>query len=272
MSLEFFKMTGAGNDFIMFDNRDGKIKNPVELAKWVCDRHFGVGADGIILIEKSKTADFKMVYYNSDGSFGGMCGNGGRCVAKLAHMLGIAKEKMKFEANKKLYFAEIIDDEKVRLYLPNPHKKEFNLKLKLDKKLFKAHFIDSGAPHLVVFTDENGIKNIEKIDLNKLGKKLRFHPRFKYGTNVNFVSIIDKDMIRMRTYERGVEGETLACGTGSVASVIASVEKRNIKAPVKVKTSSGEILTIGWDPQKPKFIYLEGSAKLICQGYLNYDS
>jgi len=121
MRIEFFKMTGAGNDFIMFDNRDGKIKNPVELARWVCDRHFGVGADGIILIEKSETADFKMVYYNSDGSFGGMCGNGGRCVAKLAYMLGIAKEKMKFEANKKLYFAEIIDDEKVNISLTQAH-------------------------------------------------------------------------------------------------------------------------------------------------------
>jgi diaminopimelate epimerase len=272
MKIEFFKMTGAGNDFIMFDNRDGKIKNPVELAQKVCDRHFGVGADGIILIEKSRKADFKMVYFNSDGSFGGMCGNGGRCAVKFANLLGIVREKAKFEANGKLYYAEIIDSEKVRLYLPPPETKNFNLKLKLGKKFYKAHFIDTGAPHLVVFTDENNIKNIEKINVNHLGRLLRYHPRFENGTNVNFVSIINEDKIRMRTYERGVEGETLACGTGSVASAIASVEIKNLKLPVKVKTTSGEILIINYvfDKNKLRFLSLEGSAKIICEGKLSH--
>lgn len=265
-------MTGSGNDFIMFDNRSGNIKEPAKLAKWVCDRHFGVGADGMILIEKSETTDFKMVYFNSDGSFGGMCGNGGRCVAKLAYMLGITKEKITFEANGKFYKAEILDDEKVKLYLPMPKTKKFNLKLKLGKKLFKAHFIDTGAPHLVLFTDENKIKNIEKINLNNLGRKLRFHPRFENGTNVNFVTLLDENSIRMRTYERGVEAETLACGTGSVASAIASAEIKNIKPPIKVKTTSGETLTVGWNTKKAKFVYLEGSAKVICEGNLNYDN
>jgi diaminopimelate epimerase len=274
MKLNFFKMTGAGNDFIIFDNRNGKIKNPVELAKWVCDRHFGIGADGIILIEKSEIADFKMVYFNSDGSFGGMCGNGGRCVAKLAFILGISKGKTTFEANGKLYHAEIIDEQKVKLFLPFPQTKKLNLKLKLGKKFFKAHFIDTGAPHLVVFTDENSIKNIEKINVNQLGRKLRYHPKFENGTNVNFVAVIDNETIRMRTYERGVEGETLACGTGSVASAIASVEIKNLNLPLKVKTSSGEILTIFYDRNKsqPEFVSLEGSVKIICEGTLNYET
>lgn len=265
-------MTGAGNDFIMFDNRDGKIKNPIELAQQVCDRHFGVGADGIILIEKSQKADFKMVYFNSDGSFGGMCGNGGRCAVRFANLLGIAQEKVTFEANGKLYYAEIIEPEKVRLYLPPPEIKNFNLKLKLGKKFYKAHFIDTGAPHLVVFTDENRIKNIEKININQLGRQLRYHPHFKNGTNVNFVSIISEDTIRMRTYERGVEGETLACGTGSAASAIASVEIKKLKLPIKVKTTSGETLLINYvmDKNKLKFLSLEGSAKIICEGKFNY--
>ncbi|CUU08211.1 diaminopimelate epimerase [Candidatus Kryptobacter tengchongensis] len=272
MKLKFYKMTGAGNDFILFDNRNGKIKDPVKLAKWVCDRHFGVGADGIILIEKSKTTDFKMVYFNSDGSFGGMCGNGGRCVAKLAYILGITKGKITFEANGKFYKAEILNDENVRLYLPMPKMKKFNLGLKLGKKLFKAHFVDTGAPHLVLFTDENKIKNIEKINLNDLGRKLRFHPYFENGTNVNFVTVLNKNTIRMRTYERGVEGETLACGTGSVACAIASAEIKNMKPPIKVKATSGEILTVGWNEKNSEFVYLEGSAKVICEGNLNYDN
>lgn len=267
-------MTGAGNDFIMFDNRNGKIKNPVRLAKIACDRHFGIGADGIILIEKSKIADFKMLYYNSDGSFGGMCGNGGRCVARLAYILGIVKRKMTFEANNKLYKAEILkkSGEVVRLFLPTPETKNYNLKIKLDKKLYITHFIDTGAPHLVVFTDENEIEDIEKINLNDLGRKLRFHPYFETGTNVNFVSQIDKSTIRIRTYERGVENETLACGTGSVASAIALVELRNTKPPVKVKTTGGETLRVGWNTKNPKFVYLEGSAKVICDGNLYYDN
>lgn len=274
MKLNFFKMTGAGNDFIMFDNRSGKIKNPVRLAQWVCDRHFGVGADGIILIEESQVADFKMLYFNSDGSFGGMCGNGGRCAVKFANLLGIIKEKTTFEANGKLYHAQIIEPEKVRLYLPAPETKRFNLKLKLGRKLYKAHFINTGAPHLVVFTDENKIDDIEKININHLGRRLRYHPQFENGTNVNFVSIINEDTIRMRTYERGVEGETLACGTGSVASAIASVEIKKLKFPIKVKTTGGEILIVDLDRngKKSGFIALEGSAKIICEGKLNYGS
>ncbi len=272
MKLDFLKMTGAGNDFIMFDDRDEKIKDPVKLAQQVCDRHFGVGADGIILIKKSRKADFKMVYFNSDGSFGGMCGNGGRCAVKFANLLGIIGEKTKFEANGKLYYAEIINSEKVRLYLPPPETKNFNLKLKLGNRFYKAHFLDTGAPHLVLFTDENRIKNIEKININHLGKRLRYHPHFKNGTNVNFVSIMGEDMIRMRTYERGVEDETLACGTGSVASAIASIEIKNLKLPIKVKTTSGEILLINYviDKNKLKFISLEGTAKIICEGKFNY--
>ncbi|MCS7229031.1 MAG: diaminopimelate epimerase [Candidatus Kryptonium sp.] len=270
MKIKFYKMTGAGNDFIMFDNRNGLIKNPPKLAQWVCDRHFGVGADGIILIEKSKTSDFKMVYFNSDGSFGGMCGNGGRCIAKLAYEMGIAKKETTFEANGKFYKAEILSNDRVKLYLPAPKTRKLNLKLKLGKKFFKAHFIDTGAPHLVVFTDENKIRNIEKININTLGRKLRFHPYFENGTNVNFVSIIDENTIRMRTYERGVEGETLACGTGSVASALISSEIKNLTPPIKVKATSGEILTVGWNIDK-KFVYLEGTAKIICEGTINYD-
>ena len=271
MQLKFFKMTGAGNDFILFDNRSGKIKDPVNLARYVCDRHFGVGADGIILIEKSELADFKMVYFNSDGSFGGMCGNGGRCIAKLIYQLGLVDKRMKFEANGKIYKAEILDHENVRLWLPMPKFKKFNLQLKLGKKIYKSHFVDTGAPHLVLFTDDNGIEDIEQINVNQLGKGLRFHPYFENGTNVNFVSIIDKDAIRMRTYERGVEGETLACGTGSVASVIASVEVKGLKPPIKVKTTSGEILLVNYRNKRERgFVYLEGSAKIICEGKLTY--
>ncbi len=271
MQLKFFKMTGAGNDFIMFDNRNGRIKDPVNLARYVCNRHFGVGADGIILIEKSEFADFKMVYFNSDGSFGGMCGNGGRCIAKLAHQLGITDRKMKFEADGKIYKAEILNDGNVRLWLPMPKLKRFNLQLNLGKRIYKAHFVDTGAPHLVLFTEDNGIKDIEQIKINQLGRRLRFHPYFENGTNVNFVSIVDKDMIRMRTYERGVEGETLACGTGSVASVIVSVEVKGLKLPIKVKTTGGEILLVNYPNKKERgFVYLEGSAKIICEGKLNY--
>jgi diaminopimelate epimerase len=254
MNITFNKYQGAGNDFIIIDNRKGSI-NPenVNLINKLCDRRFGIGADGLILVSESGNADFEMKYYNSDGRLGSMCGNGGRCVAHFSKKSGLSGNKQKFLAFDGIHEASV-DNDTVRLQMSDVN----------DYKIINgSYFLNTGSPHYVVFTE-----GIGKLDVFNQGKKLRWAPEFvPGGTNVNFVEIIN-DTLHLRTFERGVEEETLACGTGITASAIASVlSGRFVSAPVKVSARGGN-LTVEFQVKNGKIsdIWLTGPATFVFEG------
>jgi len=265
--IPFSKMSAGGNDFIIIDNRQNILESQraKECAQKVCRRKLSIGADGLILIEDSKKADFKWRFFNADGSEAEMCGNGGRCVARLANIKGIASHTLTFETLAGIIKAEVMGD-RVKLQLPLPFNLTYNLKLDLDGKCYLVDTITVGVPHVVMF-----VEDLNNCQVVKLGKMIRFSEYFKpAGTNVNFVSIKNGSTIAIRTYERGVEDETLACGTGAVASALIAHEKREVKSPVLVLTQGGEVLIVHFtkENQTLKEIFLEGSANLVYEGEL----
>jgi diaminopimelate epimerase len=254
MNITFNKYQGAGNDFIIIDNRKGVI-NPddVKLINKLCDRRFGIGADGLILVSDTGDGDFEMKYYNSDGKLGSMCGNGGRCVAHFSKKSGIAGNKQKFLAFDGIHEA-FIDDNIVRLQMADVD----------DYKIINgSYFLNTGSPHYVVFS-----KGVEKMDVFNEGKRLRWAPEFAPGgTNVNFVEIIN-NTLHLRTFERGVEDETLACGTGITASAIASVlSGKFVSVPVNVRARGGN-LKVDFKVKDAKVtnIWLTGPATFVFEG------
>ncbi|SNR80409.1 diaminopimelate epimerase [Desulfurobacterium atlanticum] len=265
--LEFSKLEGTGNDFIIIDNRENWISNflsekniPIEVfVKTVCNRKKGVGADGLILIENSETVNFRWQFFNSDGSTATMCGNGARCAARYAYEKGIAPEKMQFETGAGIIKATV-SCKTVKVLLTRPYDINLHLKVPTESKEIAGAFLNTGVPHFVIFVD-----NIENVDVNSIGKEIRYHKLFQpEGTNVNFAEY-KNGKLYVRTYERGVEGETLACGTGSVASAIAFSKLFGATSPVKVLTRSGEELTVYFD-ENLKEVYLEGNTSWICDG------
>ncbi len=265
-SLRFTKMSGAGNDFVVFDNRDGGIpEERAELVRWVCARRLGVGADGALFVEQSEATDFRMRYYNADGGEAEMCGNGGRCISRYAYLNGIAGEKMIFETLAGRYRAEIMG-EHVRLEMVPPKDIRLQFEIGMDGNELTVNFIHTGVPHAVVFADR-----IDDIDVPELGRKIREHGKFgPDGANANFVQVVDPGRIRIRTYERGVEDETLACGTGTVAAVLVGALLKRLQSPVEAVTQSGLTLTVYFDLKKGKFanVFLEGNAEVIFEGAL----
>ena len=265
--IEFYKMSGSGNDFIIIDNMDLSLNvgDLPSFARNVCQRKISVGADGLLLIEPSKIADFKWQFFNSDGSVAEMCGNASRCVARYAYLKGIAPKKMSFETLAGIISAEVNDDVvKVRLTDPSPLKP--GIKININGNEIILDFIDTGVPHTVCFID-----NVENCSAVDDGRKIRRHEYFQpRGTNANFVSVIDRHKIRVRTYERGVEDETLACGTGDVAAVLAAAQRDLVDSPVDVTVQSGETLRIYFSRKNDRFaeIYLEGMVKIVYQGFL----
>jgi diaminopimelate decarboxylase len=214
--IPFTKLQGSGNDFIVIDNRSGLIKNRPEFARTICPRKTGIGADGVLLLEKSQVADFKMRIFNPDGSEPQMCGNGARCIARFAHLKRIVGEKCSFETLSGRIFSQVKKN-RVRIRMKDPSISHLNLEINLGDGSYKGHFLDTGVPHFVLFVPE-----VEKIDLPEMGSRIRYHGKFQpEGTNVDFAEIKD-ETVRMRTYERGVEAETLSCGTGAVATAIAA--------------------------------------------------
>lgn len=217
--IHFQKWQGAGNDFIIIDNRTGMIPslNPEMISK-LCDRHFGIGADGLMLVNLSKDYGFEMVYYNSDGKPAEMCGNGGRCIAAMASLSGIFTQKTTFISTDGPHEAELTGENRVRIRMTDVNAIK-RIEIPGTDKLSSHQpiFLNTGVPHLVLF-----VNNIEEINVNESGRYLRsmdiFYPQ---GTNVNFVKA-DNNILQVRTYERGVEAETLACGTGNVAAAIAT--------------------------------------------------
>ena len=263
--IPFFKMSGSGNDFIIIDNRDGTwnhLKTP-GFVRSVCRRKVSVGADGLIFIEGSEKTDFLWRFFNSDGSQAEMCGNGGRCAARFAVLKGIGENKLSFETIAGVIHAEV-SGAVVKIQLPRPKNLELNIRLDVDGAPLVLQSINTGVPHVVLFSDD-----LENVAVKELGARLRFHQRFQpAGTNVNFVSQRNPDMLYIRTYERGVEDETLACGTGSVAAALVAIATGKAASPVQVKTRSGEILKVYASDTSPPFneVYLEGGANIIYSG------
>lgn len=271
MKIHFTKMSGAGNDFVVVDNRSGIISDPHRFSKIVCHRRYGVGADGVLLVEKSLNADFLMQYYNADGSSAGMCGNGGRCIAKFAYDNGIvSKPDFTFEAFDYIYEATRCTPNQYELKMKQPQETKLDLHITVNGKEFKGHYLNTGTDHVVLFIDENGeLGSLSTIDVYKIGRTIRYHDLFHpKGTNVNFVSITGPNQLEIRTYERGVEDETLACGTGSVASALLSAKKFNWNSPVEVKVKSGESLSISFQNSGDQFtdVKLKGNAVVTFTG------
>lgn len=265
--LEFYKLNASGNDFIVIDNRDGiiyKLYSDIkEFVVRICRQHHSVGADGVILIENSDRADFRWRFFNSDGSEAEMCGNGGRCAARYAYIKGIARSYMVFETQAGLIKAQV-NSSKVKLQLTTPMDLKLDYPIRLDDRELFVSSVNTGVPHTVLITDD-----IEYVPVEELGRKIRFHSAFgTSGSNVNFVQVIDQENVKIRTYERGVEGETLACGTGAVATGVILKEKGLVKSPVKIWTRGGEKIDIYIDNE----VYLEGESRVVFKGELNREA
>ncbi len=275
--MEFSKYHGSGNDFVLIDNMDKKVerllKNRLKLDEFVrriCALHFGVGADGLILIEEPENPNnhFKWQFFNSNGSLGEMCGNGARCAIRFAYDRKIVEgccRTVRFETLVGVIEGQILQEEKlVRVKLTKPSIIREVLVLRAGEITFEGTYLKVGVPHFVV-----EVEDLKEFDVVGFGRKIRYHEAFgPKGTNVNFVKVISEDTIMVRTYERGVENETLSCGTGVVASTIACWLRRKIsKKEVKVKTRSGETLRVIYgDLDK---IFLEGSAIKVFDGVLS---
>lgn len=271
---KFVKMTGTGNDFILMDNRQAQVPPELmsELAKAVCCRRRSVGADGLILLSPSDRVDskfgkvdFRWDFYNADGSSAEMCGNGGRCAARFAVQIGLAGPEMVFDTIAGPIRAWL-DGATVKLEMSSPKDAYANLELDVSGNKIIMDGVNTGVPHAVIPVDD-----LAAADVDGIGRAVRFHDQFApAGTNVNFIAAAD-GRLKVRTYERGVEGETLACGTGAVASALVAGRRGWLKSPVKVDVASGEELTIYFnqDQQNTGEVFLEGAATIVYEGVLD---
>jgi diaminopimelate epimerase len=269
--LNFAKLVASGNDFILLDSRNNKGGlNLKEISRKLCDRKLGIGADGLLVLEKSKKANVKMRIFNPDGSEAEMCGNGARCaVYFITHKSG-AGRRITVETKAGLLKAEAHQDN-IKVNMTEPKNIKLDSVIRINNHPLRINFINTGVPHAVILCD-----GLEKIDVHRLGRLIRYHKAFQpKGTNVDFIEPNGLNGIKIRTYERGVEQETLACGTGSVAAAIiyslklinAGLIKKDAIS-VKVDTASGEILKVNFQIMNKKIgnVWLKGKANIICQG------
>jgi diaminopimelate epimerase len=263
--LTFTKMNGAGNDFVMLDNRDGKLAlDKAQIAR-LCDRHRGVGADGVLVVEPAQNggADFRMRYYNADGGEAEMCGNGARCFGRFAQRVSGKKGDISFETLAGKITAQFIGDH-VRIQMSEPHSLKLNESLDSGGEVLTVHSVNTGVPHAVVFVDD-----LEQVEVRRFGAGLRYHTHFApKGTNANFVQQVGPQSISIRTYERGVEDETLACGTGMVACALIFHELTGAASPIAVKVRGGETLEIAFrqDGKIYRDVTLTGPADFVFDG------
>jgi diaminopimelate epimerase len=274
MTVKFTKMTGAGNDFVVIDNRTRRIRDGSKAAKLLCDRRWGIGADGLLLLERSRRGDYRMMYYNADGSYGGMCGNGGRCIAQYAVTHGVASRKHVFEALDYQYDVEV-GSKQVRLFMKDPKDLSLGNTLDLDSIPQLYHFVDTGAPHIVIpITDLHPRPaSLEAVDLAFLGPRLRYHQRFKpTGTNVNVIERARANLLKIRTYERGVENETLACGTGAIAAALVASRLWGLAPPIRVLPRSKQQLLVAFDdgPRAARNVRLIGPVRTVFEGRIKF--
>jgi diaminopimelate epimerase len=264
-------MSGSGNDFIIIDNRNGcvELNGLPEFTRRICRRKLSVGADGLILVEKSSQADFKWQFFNSDGSRAEMCGNGARCAARYAFVNGITGRQLRFETDAGIIAAQVCDDQ-VMIRMTDPKDLNIDQTLKLVDRKLTYSSVNTGVPHVVIW-----VEDVEAVDVVQMGRQIRRHGLFApAGTNVNFVSPTAHGLFAIRTYERGVEDETLACGTGNVAAAMILATKQQLTSPVRLKTRSGSILRVHFGLQAGRFIdlHLEGDARIIYRGQLDEEA
>lgn len=270
--VAFVKMSGSGNDFILIDHRSGGLDESAlpALVAGICRRRFSVGADGVILIESSTTADFRWQFFNADGSRADMCGNGARCAARYAHQLGLCGPDLCFETAAGLIRAQV-SGRRVTIRLTDPHRLTLLMPIALRDQTIMVSSVNTGVPHVVVTGT-----TVDEVDLPSLGREIRFHPRFApEGTNVNFICREPAGGgIRMRTYERGVEAETLSCGTGAVAGALVAAAQFGMTSPVRVLTRSGDTLTVFFEQRDGRFhdIRQEGEVRFIYSGQLGAEA
>ena len=260
-------MHGASNDFILVDDRE--LKFPAQDKAWIArisSRRTGVGSEGVLLIQPSNRADFKMRFFNPDGGEVDMCGNGARCIARLAYDLGVAPAAMAIETGAGLVRAEVCG-EAVLLQMTEPRDWRLNRTVLVDGRSIAYGFVNSGVPHVVI-----EVGDLASVNLQDQGSRIRYHKDFApAGTNVNFISVTGPDSLRVRTYERGVEAETLACGTGIVASGMVAGKLGRVRLPVRVTPASGDLLTVDGKitPDGATNVTLLGPAVHVFQGTLN---
>lgn len=265
-NLVFYKMHGSGNDFVLFDLRQVKVAEQ-EMEAWakkLCARGFGIGADGLIFLEPEEDtgASYKWHFFNADGSRAEMCGNGSRCAAWLAVKLGLAPKEHTFLTDAGLIKAQVIGEDEVKVQLTPPKDLQLNILLDLENKEWKVHFVNTGVPHCVVFRED-----VQTTEVANLGRTIRFHSHFQpAGTNVNFAQVVDRKKILLRTYERGVEVETYACGTGAAATAYVAFNLGLVDSTVELITSGQEKLIISIEREN---LFLQGKAVLVYKGYLN---
>lgn len=261
-------MNGAGNDFVLLDNRAGAIKLTRDQIVRLCDRHRGIGADGVILLTLSKLgkADWAWDFYNSDGSIGEMCGNGARCFARYVQKLTGNKSDLSFETGAGVIRAQF-HGERVTVNLTQPENLQLDQLIPLSAGKLTVHSVNTGVPHAVLF-----VPDADKAMIQQLGPELRHHSRFApKGTNVNFVQILGSSRIRVRTFERGVEGETLACGTGVSASALISSRVHKFASPVRVQVQGGDELDVSFIERDGSYtdVRLTGPADFVFEGQIN---
>lgn len=258
MKIAFSKMHGAGNDFVMVDDRDAVFPGDGRRIAAMAAHRTGIGSEGVILVQKSAKADFMMRFYNPDGSEADMCGNGARCVAAFARDIGAVRGNvMCFETRAGLVDAEIVGDGLVKVWMPDPRD-------------LREDFVNSGVPHKIV-----PVENLSRVDVDEEGRRIRLSEEFAPdGTNVDFVTYRAPDRVSMRTYERGVEAETGACGTGAVAAALVGVAQHGLSFPVKVKTASGYELVVDGEMRDGTFrsVTLTGPVKKVFTGEIELDS
>jgi len=257
MEISFYKYQGAGNDFILIKDLNNEIYLTTKQINFLCDRHFGIGSDGLILLQSDKKSDFYMKYYNSDGNESTMCGNGGRCIVRFASDLKLINEKTTFFAIDGLHHANV-NDETIQLQMIDVE--EVNL-------FNEDYVLNTGSPHYIQF-----VSNLKDFNVFESGKNIRYSEKFKSeGINVNFVEEIEPNYLFVRTYERGVEDETLACGTGITAATLAYASKNNLDFnTIKIKSLGGN-LNVSFEKAANSFknIWLEGEAKFVFSGEIS---
>ncbi len=264
---EFYKMTAGGNDFILFDGREAPLRTEDlrDLIRALCTRALSVGADGVIVLERSQRAALKVSFFNPDGG-PTFCGNGARCAARLAYLKGMAPATMTLETDLMVHHAEV-DGMRVSFEMRDPAGFTEDVRIETGGQEIRGAFVDTGVPHFVVFRSSRREDSIEP-----LGRALRGHPRFApQGANVDFVQPGPDGLLDIRTYERGVEGETLACGTGCVAAALAAAAAGRARSPVTLRTRSGEQIRVRFegDPRRASGVRLEGDARLVYVGQLS---
>ena len=271
--IRFTKMHGAGNDFVLVDDRDETFPERGSLIAAMAADHTGIGCEGVILVRKSSRADFRMTFYNPDGTEAELCGNGSRCVAAFAKRIGIVKSScMTFETGAGLVDAEIVDEDLVRIWMPEPKGRRYDCSAVCSEDgamSVTGDYLVVGVPHFIV-----PVSNVTKVDVEKAGRALRLSPEFApNGANVDFVQFIPPSKAVIRTYERGVEAESGACGTGAVATAVVGVEAHGMSLPMHVRSSQGYDRVVDGDYRQSQGtgFTLTGPVRVVFEGEMDLD-